>query len=110
MEENKGGSGGGGFGDLIALFAIFALFGGGGMFGGARGGMGGVGSGATAGDVIAQQNFDTLDTRLAEMAANSAACCCQTQTAVLDAKYAALVNTKDLMAQDAACCWTFMAA
>ncbi len=102
MNEQSGG-GGGGFGDLIALFAIFALFGGGGMFG-ARGGMGGVGSGATAGDVIAQQNFDTLDTRLAEMAANAASCCCQTQTAVLDAKYAALVNTKDLMAQDAACC------
>ncbi len=63
MSEEKSGSGGGmgGMGDLIALFAIFALFGGGGMFGGNRGGMGGVGSGATAGDVIAQQNFDTVD-------------------------------------------------
>ncbi len=76
MEENKSSGGGsGGFGDLIALFAIFALFGGGGMFGGNRGMGGGVGSGATAGDVIAQQNFDTLDTRLAEMAANAASCC-----------------------------------
>ncbi len=73
--------------------------------GGSSGGMGGgVGSGATAGDVIAQQNFDTLDTRLAEMAANQAACCCQTQTAVLDAKYANALIAKDAELSAAACC------
>ncbi len=104
MDENK--SSGGGFGDLIALFAIFALFGGGGMFGGNRGG-----SGITAADVVNQNNFDTLDLQLAGMkdqmainAANAAACCCQTQTSILDAKYANALIAKDAELAAANCC------
>ncbi len=110
MAMEEGGSGGGGqdIGGLVALFAIFALFGGGGMFGGARGGS------ATASDVISQQNFDTIDLHLdgirqsiTESAAAAAACCCQTQSAIADAKYANLLNMKDMqMAADACCCET----
>ncbi len=121
MEETGAGGGGGGEGmGLIGLIAILALF---------NGGLGGFGGNNRGGccacadefryddiqtqmaqgfnNVTAQNNFDTLDTRIVNLAAEQAACCCNTQTAILDAKYANALLAKDAeLAAQACCCET----
>ncbi len=71
------------------------------MLGGARGG-----SAVTPVDL----HLDGLRTVIAENAAAAASCCCQTQGAIADAKYAALLNMKEMEMAAANCCLSFMAA
>ncbi len=101
MEETGAGGGGGGDGmGLIGLIAILSLFNGGGLGGGTRN----LAEEFRYNEIQTQMQAGFNDIRMNEMAANQAACCCQTQTAVLDAKYANALIAKDAELAAANCC------